>query len=209
MSQLVLFIDDDELERRSCSDVLNEVFAGTTIRVEARQPLPALADYAGFVADATADALIIDERLNTSGGVAYTGVELAAHMRAIGGNLPIVILTNYPEDDFDPQGWAVESIVAKRDLLHSPVSPTARAFKARLSRQIEVAGTVRAEREQRYHDLLVKSTDGPLRPEEDEDLRRLEAERIAPVAAAEREREQKLDVEIEKLRRLLGDGRLL
>ena len=209
MSQLVLFIDDDELERRSTSDVLDEVFAGTTIRIEARKPLPALADYAGFVADATADALILDQRLNTAGGVAYTGVQLAAHMRAIGGNLPIVILTNFPDDDFNPQGWAVESIVAKRDLLRGPDFPTARAFKARLSRQIEVAGTVRAEREQRYHDLLVKSTDGALTPEEDEELRRLEGERIAPVAAAEREREQKLDAEIEKLRRLLGDGELL
>jgi hypothetical protein len=41
------------------------------------------------------------------------------------------------------------------------------------------------------------------------ELQALEANRIAPVAAAEREKQVKLDAEIEKLKRLLGDERLL
>lgn len=208
MSKPVFFIDDDDMERRSCTDVLREVFAGTSIQIEPLAPLPTLSDYSALIADNAASALILDERLNTAGGVTYTGVELAAHLRAIGGSLPIVILTNYPEDDFAPQGWAVENIVAKRSVINNPASPEAQAFKARLSRQIETAGVVLAEKERRYHDLLVKSTTDTLNVEESAELTAIEAERIAPVAAAERERLQKMDAEIEKLKRLLGTERL-
>jgi len=209
MSKPVFLIDDDELERRSCVDVLREVFAGTTIHIEPLAPLPTLADYSALIADNTAAALILDERLNTAGGVSYTGAELAAHLRAIGGNLPIVILTNYPDDDFAPQGWAVENIVAKKSIINNPISPAAQAFKARLSRQIEIAGGVLAEREKRYHDLLVRSTNSDLSAEEILELKALESERIAPVAAAEREKQRKMDTEIENLKRLLGTERLL
>lgn len=204
MSKPVFFIDDDELERNSCVDVLREVFAGTSIQIEPRAPLPTLADYAALIADNAAAALIIDERLNTAGGVNYSGVELAAHLRAIGGNLPIFILTNYPDDDFAPQGWAVENIVAKRSVINNPTSPEAQAFKARLSRQIEITCAVLADREKRYHDLLVKSTNSDLSAEEGSELKALEADRIAPVAAAEREKQQKMTTEIENLKRLLG-----
>ena len=209
MSKPVFFIDDDELERRSCVDVLREVFAGTNIQIEPMAPLPTLAHYSALIVENAAAALILDEHLNTAGGVSYTGVELAAHLRAIGGNLPIVILTNYPDDDFAQQGWAVENIVAKRSVINNPTSQEALAFKARLSRQIEIAGSVLAEREKRYHDLLVKSTRNDLNVEETAELKALEAERIAPVAAAEREKQQKMDTEIENLKRLLGTERLL
>jgi len=204
MNKPVLFFDDDELERRSCVDVLREVFAGTEIHIEPCAPLPSLADYSALIAENSAAALILDERLNTSGGVSYTGVELAAHLRAIGGNLPIVIMTNYPDDDFAPQGWAVENIVAKKCVINNPNSPEALAFKARLSRQIEIASSVLAEREKRYHDLLIKSTSNNLSGEENGELEALEAERIAPVAASEREKQQRIDAEIENLKRLLS-----
>jgi DNA-binding NarL/FixJ family response regulator len=204
MTKPVFFIDDDEYERRSTTDVLNEVFQGTSIHVEALPPLPTLADYGELIATQQASALILDERLNTAGGVAYTGVELAAHLRAIGGKLPIVILTNFPDDDFIQLGWAVEDIVAKKRVLNDPASPVAQALKARLSRQVEIAGGVLAEREKRYHELLVKFARTSLTAEEKVELEALEAERIAPVSAAERERQQQLDKEIENLKRLLG-----
>ena len=48
-----------------------------------------------------------------------------------------------------------------------------------------------------------------VRAEENAELKALEADRIAPVAAFEREKHLKLDAEIEKLKRLLGHERLL
>lgn len=209
MTKPVFFIDDDEYERRSSADVLNEIFKNTSIRVEAIRPFPTLADYSGLVAKRAAAALIIDERLNTAGGVSYTGVELAAHLRAIGGNLPIVILTNFPDDDFNKQGWAVESIICKKRVLNDPKSPAAQEFKARLSRQIEIAGAVLAEREQRFHNLLIKSSREKLSPDEEKELRLLEGERIASVAGFEREKQIKLDTNIDALKKLLGRDKLL
>ncbi len=187
MTKPVLFIDDDEYERRSSTDVLNEVFQGTGIRVEALPPLPTLDEYAGLLADQKASALILDEKLNTAGGVTYTGVELAAHLRKIGGKLPIVILTNFPDEDdaLSRLGWAVEDVVAKKRVLKDPTSPTALEFKARLARQIETAGVVLAGNEQRFHDLLVKSLKETLTPEEEKELGWREAERILPVQAEE------------------------
>ncbi len=140
MSKLVLFIDDDEFERRSAFDVLHEIFADTSILIEAVAPFPTLGDYSSLIAKNAVAGLIIDEHLDTAGGVNYSGVELAAHLRAIGGNLPIVILTNYPDDDFAQKGWAVENIFAKSKVIFDPNSPEAQAFKARLSRMIEIAG---------------------------------------------------------------------
>jgi len=209
MSKPVFFIDDDELERRSCVDVLREIFVGTSIQIEPRAPLPTLADYSSFIANNVAAALILDEHLNTAGGVNYTGAELAAHLRAIGGSLPIVILTNYPDDDFAPQGWAVENIVAKRCVINNPTSPEALAFKARLSRQIEIAGAVLAEREQRFHELLIKSSREKLAPDEEKELRLLEGERMASVAGYEREKQIRLDSNIGALKKLLGRDNFL
>ena len=207
MIKPVLFIDEDEYERRSCADVMKEIFADTGIRVEARAPLPTLADYSALVVGNEVSALILDERLNTAGGVTYTGAELAAHLRAIGAQFPIVILTNHPDDDFSERGWAVECTFGKKSVLRDPSTPAALEFKARLSRQIEISGAVRAEREERYHDLLVKSADGSLTPEENSELSKLESERIAPIAAAEREKQQLLDIEIEKLKSLLSSAK--
>ncbi len=202
MNKIVYFIDDDEHERRSCVDVLKELFQDTSIRIEPLAPLAAIANYAQLLIEQKVAAFILDERLNATGCVFYTGSELAEHLRAIGGNLPIVILTNYPDDDFTPKEWAVEGIVAKKSVVNDPNSTAAQTFKARVCRQIEISGTLFTEREKRYHDLLVKSTTG-LSAEEECQLSALEAERIAPIAASEREEQQKLDAQIANLKRLL------
>ena len=209
MTTNVWFIDDDENERRGCVDVLREIFADTSISVEARPPLPALGDYATSLSREVPAALILDQRLNTSGQVVYTGAELAAHLRAIGTRVPIVILTNYPSDDFSAQEWAVECIFEKKSTLRDPVGPPAQAFKLRLSRQVAISSSLLAAREQRFHELLIKSSRERLSSDEENELRQLEGERMATVAAAERERQIRLDTDIEALKRLLGRDRLL
>ena len=208
MKAIVFFIDDDEIERQSCADVLKEIFGDTSLSIEALAPLPELTNYTELV-NKSPSGLILDHRLNTSGRVLYSGAQLAAYLRAIGSRVPIVILTNYPDDDFSAQGWAVECIVQKKNTLRDPAGVAAQEFKLRLLRQIEICGNVLAAREKRFHDLLVKSTRVTLPPEEENELRQLEGERIASVAAAEREKQVKLDAEIDALKRLLGRERLL
>jgi len=209
MKQPVYFIDDDIIERQSSVDVLIEIFADTPISVQALAPLPTLSDYTELVNKAAPAGLIIDERLSTSGTVIYSGVELAAYLRAIGNRVPIVILTNYPDDDFTTNGWAVECIVQKNKTLRDPVGAPAQEFKLRLLRQIEVCGTLLAAREKLFHELLIKSSREKLTAEDEMKLRELEGERIASVAAAEREKQIKLDAEIESLKKFLGRDRLV
>ena len=209
MKETVFFIDDDEIERQSCVDVLKEIFADTPLSIEARPPLAALADYTNLVNEAAPAALIIDQRLNTSGKVIYSGAELAAHLRAIGSRIPIVILTNYPYDDFTAQGWAVECIVQKKTTLRDPAGVAAQEFKLRLVRQIEICGVMLAAREQRFHELLVKSAREQLDPDDEKELQQLEGDRMASVVAAEREKQVKLDAEIEGLKKLLGRDQIL
>ncbi len=209
MKTTIIFIDEDQIERQSCVDVLKEIFADTPLTIEACPPLPALADYTELVNRSSLAALVLDQRLNTSGQVLYSGVELAAHLRAIGCRVPIVILTNYPEDDFTAQGWAVECIVQKKKTLDDPAAIAAQEFKLRLLRQIEIAGTVLAAREQRFNELIIKSSREKLAADEEKELRLLEGERVASVAAAEREKQVRLDAEIENLKKLLGRDRLL
>jgi DNA-binding LytR/AlgR family response regulator len=208
MNATVYFIDDDEIERRSCLDVLKEIFADTPLSIEALAPLPALADYTELVNRGPA-GLILDHRLNTSGRVLYSGAELAAHLRAIGSRVPIVILTNYPDDDFSAQGWAVERIVQKKNTLRDPTGVAAQEFKLRLLRQIETCGNILAARERRFNELLIKSSRERLTTDEEKELRQLEGERISSVAAAEREKQIRLDAEIESLKKLLGHEHLL
>jgi hypothetical protein len=209
MKSPVFFIDDDEIERQSSVDVLKEIFLDTPISIESLAPLPALADYTDLINKAAPAALILDERLNTSGKVIYSGVELAAHLRAIGNRVPIVILTNYPDEDFTANGWAVECIVQKKRTLRDPAGSPAQEFKIRLLRQIETCGIVLAAREKRFHELLIKSSRERLSSKDEMELRELEGERIAAVAAAEREKQIKLDAEIEALKKMLGRDRIM
>lgn len=208
MKTTVLFIDEDAIERRSCVDVLKEIFAGTPLELKAIQPLDTLAGYAVLVNQDTLAALILDQRLQTSGQVNYSGAELAAYLRGISCRIPIVILTNYHEDDFSHQGWAVEWIISKH-LLRDPSGVPAQEFKKRLTRQIETCSNLLAARENRFHELIVKSSREQLTPDEENELRELNGERVAPVAAEEREKQAKLDTEIATLKKLLGRDSLL
>lgn len=203
MNNIVLFIDDDDVERRSSLAVLREIFEGTPLSVSARAPFRDRSEYAELVAKGDIAAIILDQRLNTSGDVSYSGSELAAYLRSIGSRVPIVILTNYPGDDFTGEGWAVECIVQKKKTLQDPASNDATEFKLRLTRQIAICADVLAVRESRFHELLVKSSRGSLSADEERELRQLEGERVAAVVVSERERQLKLDADIEALKKLL------
>lgn len=207
MNKTVLFIDDDEIERRSCTDVLKEIFHGTTIAIEGVAPLPTLADYSKMVASDTVAALILDQKLNTAVAVPYSGAELAAHLRAIGSNIPIVILTNYPEE-VASRGWAVECIIQKKNILHDPTATPAQEFKARLSRQVELTASLIGERERRFHDLLVKSMKEPLTADEEKELGVLESERLVPAQAEEFRDAKSLERAIEELKAKLRPDKL-
>ncbi len=208
MTKTIYFIDEDEVERRSSVDVLREIFASETLAVEAQAPLALIDDYAALVADPDTAALIVDQRLDTNGMVSYSGIQLAAFLRTIASKLPIVILTNYPTDDFGGLDWAVECIFEKTAMLRDPQARVTQEWKARLIRQIDVFGDVRGAREQRFHDLLVKSLREKLSTAEEAELGLLETERILPVQAQEIRDISVLEEAIAELRKRIHADKL-
>jgi hypothetical protein len=203
MTKTIYFIDEDEVERRSSVDVLREIFASESLRVEAQAPLPLIRDYAALVTDPDTAALIVDQRLDTNGMVSYTGIQVAAFLRTIASKLPIVILTNYPNDDFGGLDWTVEQIFEKTEMLRDPAAKETQEWKARLIRQIDVFEDVRGAREERFHNLLVKSLQEKLSPAEETELGLLETERILPVQAQEIHDIKLLEDAIDELRKRL------
>jgi CheY-like chemotaxis protein len=207
--KIVYLVDENEEQRRAFTRTLNELFADTGVVIQAMVPLPAAADYAPLLAEGTVAALILDQKLE-DGGVSYSGTELSAHLRGIVPKLPIVILSNYTDDPalFEKGEGEVEYIVSKT-VIADPTCRNAQIFKARFLRRLDVFADVLDERAQRYHDLLVKSVNEPLSAEELAEMKALEGERVSAVAAAERERQEQLDADIERLKSLLGRDKLV
>lgn len=199
----VYLIDENEEQRRAYTLTLSELFEDAGVVIEAIVPLPTPADYASLLAGGGVSALILDQKLE-DGGVSYSGTELSAFIRGIAPKLPIVILSNYTDEPalFEQGEGDVEYIIPKK-VVADPTCRNAQIFKARFLRHLNVFTDVLNERAQRYHDLLVRSLNVSLSPEEQAEISALEGDRLSAVAAAERERQQKLDADIERLKSIL------
>lgn len=207
--KLAYLVDENEEQRRAYTRSLNELFEDSGLIIKAIVPLPTPADYAPLLAEGLASALILDQKLE-DGGVPYSGTQLSAYLRGIVPKLPIVILSNYTNEPalFVDGEADVEYIVSKK-VFADPTCRDAQIFKARFLRRLNVFADVLNERAQRYHDLLVESVNASLSPEEQDEMTALEGERLSSIAAAERERQQKLDADIERLKNLLGRDKLV
>jgi hypothetical protein len=206
---VIYFVDEDEPARRANLRDLTTLLDNPGIEIRDLAPLKTFAEYDGIAAEPTTAAFILDQKLKP-GGMTYNGTDLAAYLRGIDAKMPIYILTGYADqlDEFRGSQYLIEYVIDKQHI-EEPTSEEAIIVKARLLRHLDVFNDVRNAREQRFHDLLIKSSLEPLLADEEKELRELEGDRIAIVAAAEHERQIKLDTEIEALKKLLGRDRLL
>ena len=206
-AQTVYIIDDDARELRANQRGLETIFRGSPLHFKGVQPLERLADYNELLPKPDTAAFLIDQRLQVSGDVNYSGIELASHLRSIASKLPIYILTNY-ETDADLEGaneQTVEDVIDKDDLTR-PDEPKALRFKARFLRRLQGFQDVLTAREQTFHELLKKSLREELSATEKRELEDLQSERLLPVHSAELREIAALDQTIEKLTKLLNDS---
>lgn len=206
---VIYFVDEDPSARRANVRALTTLLDNPEVKIIAQEPLRTFADYDPLMAHPATAAFILDQRMKGSGIVTYNGTDLAKHLRGIDGKMPIYILTSYSDDkqDFAGSEYLVEYILSKEDINVS-TSREAKIVKARLLRHLDVFNDVRAEQEQRFHDLLLKSLHEPLTPEEQHDMDQIEGETTAPILAAERRKESELCVKVDELRKLLDGDRL-
>lgn len=205
----IYLIDEDPAARRANKHSLVSLLDNSLIKIEPLEPLKTFADYNQILAASSTAAFVLDQRMKESGLVSYNGTELASHLRAINGKIPIYILTGYADQtqDFIGSNHLVEYIIDKEDIENTTSEP-ARIIKARMLRQLEAFNDVRDAHEQRLHDLLVKSLHEPLSSIEQEEMDNLEGNATAPLLAAERAKERELEANIDRLRKILDGGQL-
>jgi hypothetical protein len=166
-------------------------------------PFSTMQEYHVLLQDLDTASIIIDQRLKDTGIANYTGIELANHLRSIDTKIPLYILTNFAED-FDVKsgsGWSVEDVIDKGRL--SGDENTRREVAARILRRINVFGDILDEREERFHDLLVKSLSQSLSVDELEELERLQEIRASSILADEINQLGEIEQALQKQREIL------
>ena len=206
---VIYFVDEDEPARRANLRDLKALIDNPAIQIRDLAPLATFAEYDSLATDPTTAAFILDQKLKP-GGMTYNGTDLALYLRGIDSKMPIYILTGFADqtDEFRGFEYLIEYIIDKQHI-EIPGSDEAIIVKARVLRHLDVFNDVRNARDHRFHDLIIKSSRETLPADEAKELLELDGDRIASVAAAEHERQIKLDTEIEALKKLLGRDRLL
>jgi hypothetical protein len=200
MKQTILYLVDDKEEARHANGPALQKFLGSPdIKVVPLEPFPEFAQFDTLLRDPNLGGFFIDQKMIGGGVVNYNGIDLASHLRGLHPKLPIYILTGYPNEDFTGTAYRVEDIVDKEDI-EDRDSEKAQVLRARILRRLDVFGDVLDAREQRFHDLLVKSTKEPLTAEEEKELGLLEAERLAPQHAAEMKDTKALEQAVAELK---------
>lgn len=209
MSQIILyFVDDKEAARLANGPLLQRLLDSPDIKVEAIAPFPQFGQFDELLKNPNLGGFFIDQKMRGGSSVNYNGIELAGHLRSRHPKLPIYILTGYPPDDELTCGqYRVEDIVNKEDI-EERTSDKAQVLKARILRRLAVFGDVLDAREQRFHDLLVRSMNEPLTAAEEKEMGLLEMERLAPQHAAELRDAKALEQAIAELKATLQNENL-
>ncbi|MDM4773033.1 hypothetical protein [Solimonas sp. SE-A11] len=202
--QNIYFIDEDAAARRSNGRSLKELLGSDEIEIRPIEPRPALSDYNDLISEPDTAAFILDQRMKGGGRVNYNGTDLARQVRSINSKMPIYILTGHADekDDFLGSEHLVENIIGK-DAIDNTESEGAQVIKARILRHLNVFGDMRTDRENRFHELLIKSLREGLSEDEQQEMDRLEGESTAPVIAKERELERVIGAQVDSLQKFL------
>ena len=117
-------------------------------------------------------AVILDERLDELSGVSYSGLEVAQFLRALRPELPIYIMTNWPDDlAQSEEAGDVEDVISKSDFSQHPSKYSARILRA-TSRYEESLN----EKAREFGALIDKKLNGLLDITSSERLSELQAE---------------------------------
>ena len=208
MNQTILYLVDDKEESRHANGPILQKFLGSpNIKVVPLEPFPEYAKYDELLRDPSLGGFFIDQKMRGSGVVNYNGIELAEHLRGMVPKLPIYILTGYPNEDFTGTAYRVEDILDK-EVIEDSNSEEGHKVQARILRRLNVFEDVLNEREQRFHELLVKSLKKQLTSAEEKEIGLLEAERLAPQHASELRDVKALEKAISELRSKMQDENL-
>lgn len=179
-NQIVWLVEDNTLDAHRYKQLLER---SQKLHVEPIQPEPSLEDYAYLVSSPQTGAFLIDYRLGDEADVPYDGIDLADFLRTLRSELPIFILTTYPNDAEDDESLAVDGIIDKKNL-----SAHTESYVARILRIMHRYEDAMSEKTLRLKQLIDNKLSRSLTEEEERDLMALRAdfERPSDLALAER-----------------------
>lgn len=191
MNKVLWLVDENAQELITYAEMLQRALP------DSLQVRPILArehreDYMDILNSPDTVALVLDQKLKDTGIAQYTGIELAAYVRALKTKLPVYILTNYADDiqEFAGGEWSVEDIIAKDCFQSRELTET---IVARLLRRVDVYEDILTSRAKRLRDLLMKGSQEDLNSEEIKELSELQFQDTSPTIAEEMSKLKQLD----------------
>ncbi len=199
----IWLIDENKLEIRASKKTLQRMLSDSVDIEDMFPPYPKVGDYLALLQDPDTACFIIDQRLKDTGIANYTGIELANYIRSINTKLPLYILTNFIEDfeKFSERGLSVEDVIEKN--LLSGDEKVKQVIAARILRRINIFNDILDERENRFHNLLVKSLSKKLSNKEISELNKLQEVRLSSILAEEINQLDKIEKSIKKYKELM------
>lgn len=153
----IYYVDDDHDQRETFARYLSSAIEvdENSPKIVAIDPMPVMGDMEFIVGD-SAVAVVLDERLISSGTVQYLGLDLAAHLRALNPKIPMYILTSYyDQTDKDlTRAISVEGVLNKNTISDS--FDELKMQCARILRAINTYTEISSERSRRFEELLRK-----------------------------------------------------
>lgn len=129
------------------------------------KPRPGIDDYSDLIAAPETGAFILDQRLSEGSDANYTGLALAEYIQSVRPDIPLYILTGYPDEDVEHHGHSVDAVIRKsfvRD--HADVSIK------RILRAMQRYEEALSERQRSIKNLIDKKVTEGLATEEQAEL---------------------------------------
>lgn len=174
MTETVIFIDDEKTSRALYTGTLQDIY-GDEYNVIAIAPNETIAEMLSTLEKfESVVSIVIDEKLHVEVGTDYKGSQLVEAIRIADDKLPLYILTS-EMGLIEPPFGSVEYIIDKSRVEQE-------LYKEQLSllmrRHINSFNEIKSTRAARFDELLIKSVESDLTPEELEEFNKLDSLRI-------------------------------
>ena len=201
--KVVLWIDEEQRALDSFAGFLQECFGDEVILVP-EMPKNEIVDMLDRISvDRDIVAIVLDQKLKSTGMARYTGIELAEAIRRNDAKLPVYMLTNH-KDDIGDLEYQVEYVLEKDYLCDGAYL---RTVSARVRRHINVFKDIISEREQRFDELLRKSIGNGLTADEEKEFAELDFWRNKSVLSQEEHWAEDLKKELDEQEGILRELR--
>ncbi len=170
---IVWIVDEDRTQLETHHDVLSMVMPSMDVRKFLAPPK--MTDFLTILDNDNTSCLLLDQRLKDTGVAGYTGIELAQFVNDINNQLPVFILTNFPDwQEFEEDSETVEDILNKADI--RPSTDGLKRIVSKIQRRVHVYQATRSEQARRTNELIERSFKGSLSEDEAKELALYEVE---------------------------------